>query len=637
MTATLRAAGGSSCNGATVNVSGGGSVEISFEVAGASDPDNGDTPQTPDFNCTIGNNDNDCTGQFTGTVAGTSTIRAWIDHDGANPGGGGIVEADLGEGQNESSVPGFRPESDDTDVVTKTWTGASAGAASRLDCDDAGGTDTERETNSSGAGAASSEVYTCTTRDSNNNTVSGIQVKGEITNAINDPDASDSASYTSPDYTCTTGGNGTCQITVTQAESEIGTAVICFWIGSDTDPCGNETTGENQTQNAADTGNDLADQVELTWAVTTPTGIDVEPETATNGVGSSHVVTATLFDSNGSQVASTTTVNLEFFQGSAADTDGNTPASPDRTCSTGGAVSCSITYTSSALGTDLMCVWFGNAPTMSGSTNGSCANESRNDQGDNAGTVDSPNPSDDRIDVVEKTWTTAAGSLRLTPAEDTNAPGTQHVLTATVRNTSNQTIAGVAVAWTLSGQGSFVSQQNTTDANGVATATISSSAKGNTTVTATASPCSGTCTDTAVKHWGPDDCTVFGTAGDDTLRGTGGRDVVCGFGGNDILEGLGGNDTLRGAGGTDTLRGNSGDDLLLGGGGNDALLGGDGNDTLRGGRGDDRLRGGAGADRLFGGDGNDLLRGGGGDDLLAGGPGRDDCRGGPGRDRRRRC
>jgi Ca2+-binding RTX toxin-like protein len=619
MTATLRAAGGSSCSGASVQVGGGGTVEISFEVSGASDPDNGDTPATPDFRCTIGNNDDDCTGQFTGTVAGTSTIRAWIDHDGLNPGGGGIVEADLGEGQNESTTPGFRPESDDTDVVTKTWTGASTGTASRLDCDDSGGSDTERETNSAGAGAASSEVYTCTARDSNNNTVSGVGVKGEVTNAINDPDANDGASYGTPDYSCTTGGNGTCQITATQNESEIGTAVICFWIVADTDPCGSENTGENQTQNGADTGNDLADQVELTWTVTTPTGLDVEPETSTNGTGSSHIVTATLFDTNGAQVVSTTTVNFEFFQGSAADTDGNTPASPDRTCSTAGAVSCSITYSSSTTGTDLICVWFGTAPSMQGNTSGECANESRNDSGDSAGSVDSPSPSTDRIDVVEKTWTTPASSLRLTPAEDTNAPGTQHVLTATVRNASNLALANVAVTWTLSGQGSFVSQQNTTDANGLATATITSDAKGNTTVTATASPCTGTCTDTAVKHWGPDECTVFGTLGDDTLQGTGGRDVICGFGGDDILEGRGGNDTLRGFGGNDTL------------------LGGDGNDTLRGGPGADRLSGGPGADRLFGGGGNDVLSGGRGDDLLAGGAGNDGCRGGPGRDRRRSC
>jgi len=637
VTATLRNVDGNNCTGTNPHT-GGGTVEISFEVSGPGDPDNGDTPATPDFSCTIGNNDSDCIGQFTGatsaTNGSTSTIRGWIDHDGANP-ESGIVEADLQEVQNEGTGNGgARPEPDDTDVVSKTWTGTSAGAATTLDCDDAGGPDTERETNPSGAGTASNEVYTCTTRDASGNTVSGVQVKGEVTNAINDPDASDSASFTSPDYACTTVGNGTCQITVTQNESEIGTAVICFWIGSDSNPCASEATGENQAQNGSDTGNDLADQVEKTWQVTTPTGLDAEPESDVNATGTSHTVTVTLFDSLGAQVPSSTTVNLEFFQGSPSDTDGNTPATPDRTCATGGAVSCSMTYTSSTIGTDLMCVWFGTAPTLS--TNGTCSNEGRNDSGDNAGTVDAPSPADDRIDVIEKTWVTGANSITVTPAEDTNSPGTQHTLTATVRS-SNQVLSGVTVTWTLSGQGSFVTQQNTTDANGVATATITSTVRGNTTVTATASPCSGTCTDSAVKHWGPADCTVFGTAGDDVLQGTGGADVICGFGGNDILEGFGGNDLLRGARGTDTLRGGAGNDRLKGSGGDDALLGGDGDDTLRGGAGNDRLRGGPGADRLFGGDGNDFLRGGGGPDLLAGGPGQDTCIGGPGRDRRRSC
>lgn len=642
LTATLRTltASGTACTGTAVQVSG-SSVEISFELIGAGDTDNGDSPDTPDLTCNIGNNDSDCVAQFTSTAAGTTTIRSWIDHDQATPAQGGITEADLAEGQADTSAPGNRPEPDDTDVVTKTWTAAAPGPATRLDCDDTTGPDTERETNPSLAGSASGETYSCTVLDANGRAVASTPVRGEVTNAINDPDSPDSDSTDTPDYSCTTAANGVCQITVTQNESEVGTAIICFWVGTAAEGntrCNAETTTENAGQDGSDTGNDLADQVEKTWQARAASSIDAEPETATNPVGANHVIGVTVFDQFGAPFSGNTTVNFEFFQGSVGDTDNSSPASEDRTCATASTSTCSITITSATAGTDLICVWIGSDPSMQGTTTGTCEGEGLADNDDAAGQVDAPAPATDDVDVVQKTWVSPAASVQLVPSEAVNELGTQRTLTATVLGSTGAPLAGTTVVWSISGQGAFISQETTTDASGQADAVISSATFGNSTVTVTASPCSGSqCSDTSVVHWGPDVCTIFGTSGNDTLAGTTGRDVICGFQGDDIIDGFDGNDILFGGGGHDTIRGGAGDDALFGRGGNDALLGGIGDDVLRGGRGDDRLTGGPGADILLGGPGNDVLQGGRGPDDLRGGAGSDACLGGPGRDRRRRC
>ncbi|MDQ4064641.1 MAG: Ig-like domain-containing protein, partial [Actinomycetota bacterium] len=473
VTATLRTTvNNNNCTGAAVQNTG-SAVEISFELSGPGDTDNGDTPDTPDLQCTIGNNDTDCVVQFTSTTSGTTIIRGWIDHDRATPAQGGATEADLGETQAEI-------DADATDVVTKTWTGTAAGAATTLDCDDAVGPDTERETNPSLAGSASAEVYTCTALGANNQPAANVLVQGEVTGA-NDPDSPDSDSPETPDYSCTTGSNGTCQITVTQNESEVGTATICFWVGTAAQGntlCNQEATGENQAQAGSDTGNDLADQVEKTWQARAASSIDVEPESATNQTGTNHVITVTVYDQFGTPLTGNTTVNFEFFDGSP--NDASTPNAADRTCTTTNTASCTITITSTQAGTDLVCAWIGATPNLTGNnTNGQCGGEALTDADDAAGTQDAPEPSNDRIDVVQKTWSQPATTVSVTPAEDTNDPGTQHVLTATVTDAAGNVTQGTTVTWTISGQGTFVAQETTTDADGQAQAIITSAEVGN--------------------------------------------------------------------------------------------------------------------------------------------------------------
>lgn len=448
ITATLRVIT-ANCTGGAVTPTN-GPVNIDFEIAGPNDVDGGNSPDTPDLTCTIGVQASSCTVTYSGNGTGTDTIRGWIDHDGLTPAQGGATEADLAEAQGQE-------DSDTTDVVSKTWT---AGAATRVDCDDPVGPDTERETNPSLSGAASNETYTCTTTDAAGNVIGGTVVNGELTAGPNDPDATDGASFDTPDFNCTTAANGTCQITVTQLEGENGVAQICFWIGANS--CGAEAVDENAAANGSDTANDSADAVAKTWEARTAAtgGVDAEPETDTNNLGEQHTITATVYDQFGDPFQGNTQVRFEFFAGSpsdAANDAGNTPGTADRTCTTLNASTCSITYTqNTTAGTDLICVWTNAAPGMANTnTNGTCGGEGLNDADDAAGQADAPAPANDDVDVVQKVWRNpqAAARVDCSPETDSNPTGTAHTVTCTVTNTLGNVSAGANVDVEATGPG----------------------------------------------------------------------------------------------------------------------------------------------------------------------------------------
>ncbi|HYO61296.1 MAG TPA: calcium-binding protein [Actinomycetota bacterium] len=1048
------------CTGGAVTVTGqGGPVNIDFEIQGVNDVDGGNTPETPDLTCSIAVNQSTCTVTYTGPASGFDSIRGWIDHDGLTPAQGGQTEADLGENQADA-------DSDTTDVVNKTWT---AGAASRVDCDDQTGPDTERETNPSLSGNASNEQYSCRVTDAAGNGIANVVVSGEVTAGPNDPDATNGASFDTEDYQCTTGAGGTCSLVVTQADAQVGTSTICFWIGTAAQgqtACATEPVDEATAANGSDQPNDAADAVTKTWEARTAAtgGVDAEPETDTNNLGENHTITATVYDQFGDPFQGNTQVRFEFFGGSPSDPAGdagNTPATPDRTCTTNNSSTCSITYTqTTTAGTDLICVWTNAAPALANNnTNGTCGGEGLTDADDAADQADAPAPANDDVDVVQKVWrnpnaaarvdcnpetdtnptgtahtvtcvvtnslgnvsananvdveatgpsdpdgantplvpdftcttnaqgvcsfthgpnntgtpgtttyrawldadnsnatneadltegrdeaaavgTTAepddtdvvnktwvgpAAAITATPAADTasvgtcnaftftvvdaagnpvsgvrldveqrhaaandntannepvvgfctpasgpntssvdenagdlrppaeapdnagtaggettgttnaagqitigvtvapangsngtgnvavlafvetsdnddrdanepqgtatktwivpegrtidcepevatnatgvtqtvvcvvrdrfgepvpnegvtfteagpgditgattdttdaagraevtvtslqpgaqtvtgtitddvtgnepgetdecdraandpagaiggicsdsitltwtqatpfsvtispeeawNEPGTTHTFLATVRDQAGNPVAGVAVTWASTGAGGFSSSDATTNASGQAQAVATSTDRGNQTITVSTAACAtgGDCTASAVKHWGPDFCTIYGTEAADRLIGTAGDDVICAFDGDDVISGRGGNDLILGHGGDDTITGGAGRDTIQAGSGRDFVRGSKGPDFIRGGAGDDVLRGGAGADFLSGGSGDDDIAGGsggdtligrGGNDRLNGGRGRDGCSGGRGRDTVRKC
>ena len=408
-----------------------------------------------------------------------------------------LNEGDCRSTGNPPPVPaeGSKPEPDGTDVIQKNWV---AGPASVLDCEP------ETATNPS-TGTGSSETYTCTVTDERGNAISGIPIDGENLNGANDPDndASGTATQGNPDanrndtcqnspgggtaesgavrdcadynhevvtenddtHFCTTGSNGSCSGTVAAQDAEAGPANICFWAdneNSDTDaalegdgafiPTGDQNDGgdcDSETQPTVDS--DLTDVVTKTWQQrsTSGGGVDAEPETDTNNLGENHTITATVFDQFGDRFTGSTTVKFEFFTGSPTDADGNTPETPDRTCTTSNSNSCSITYTSNKTGTDLVCVFTNANPVMSGNnTNGTCDGEALNDADDAAGgDPDAPEPANDDQDVVQKIWQDPGTASRLNcePETDTNPVGTPHTITCTATNAGGTAISGANV------------------------------------------------------------------------------------------------------------------------------------------------------------------------------------------------
>ncbi|HVF53692.1 MAG TPA: hypothetical protein VNC78_08820 [Actinomycetota bacterium] len=472
-------------------------VNIDFENEAGPNDNDGISLTTPDLTCDISPTDitASCTVSYVGTLPGTDIWRTWIDHDKIQ----GSVEADQEEGVNETQRPGTggepgscpgassvdnpgAPEPDCTDVTQASF----GSAASRLDCDDANGPNTEIEFNPSGAGPASTEPYTCRVtnpfgqrRAGNVNTVfREFRVGAEIENSVNDPDPAEGPSYASPDYSCgisETGDNvGECVIEIPQADNENGTAHICFFFftGTGASPSGNarsagetlcagsspapdpfpapnsagdpEPTLENANPDGSDEPNDFADAVELTWAARAADQVDAEPESQAAVVGSAVTLTATVFDQFGNQIESSNrTVFFEFFVGSPTDRDGNTPETPDLTCTPGAAAACTVSWSGPpAPGTDLVCVWINDPPRPSLTGNnvgGQCDGEGLNDEDDDSGVSDPQGAADDQ-DVVQVLWQTAAAATRLdcTPETTIGSPNSLTTFVCTARSTSGE-------------------------------------------------------------------------------------------------------------------------------------------------------------------------------------------------------
>ena len=93
-------------------------TNIDFEIVGASDPDNADSPTTPDMTCTVGPGGSGCSVYPPSASEGMQTIRGWIDFDLDDE---TVEEVDTTEGQDETSSPGAKPDPDATDVVLWHW------------------------------------------------------------------------------------------------------------------------------------------------------------------------------------------------------------------------------------------------------------------------------------------------------------------------------------------------------------------------------------------------------------------------------------------------------------------------------------------------------------------------------------
>jgi Big-like domain-containing protein/beta-propeller repeat-containing protein len=172
--------------------------------------------------------------------------------------------------------------------------------------------------------------------------------------------------------------------------------------------------------------------------VGTPATLTLAPKADTNTAGSQHTVTATVKDTAGTPVPG---VTVRFSVSGA-----NSASGSDATDANGEAT---FTYTGTTAGLDAISAFA---------------------DSDNDGTQDVGEPGD----TATKLWTPSApATLTLAPPAATNTVGTQHCLTATVRDAFGNPVPGVTVRFSVptasATAASPASGSDVTDANGEAT------------------------------------------------------------------------------------------------------------------------------------------------------------------------
>lgn len=290
-------------------------THIVAEAVGANDPDNGDTPDSPDFECRT-NQEGTCSfthgpgGRGTTNLQGVTRYRAWIDQDNANS----STEADRTEGRDEVAQPGTQGESDGTDVVEKTWTRNPASLSMTPESDAASvgtcnpftitvlGEDGravagvfvdveqrhERATNQTNDDEPL--VFFCTPRPSDGSNPSGVdQTQGDLAPPDESPDNAGTAGGETLSPTDES-GRVTIGIAVDRANGSDGSGTVALTAFFETDDDNDPEAGEPQ------------DSSTKTWVPQEPRTITCLPETDTNPANTQHLVTCTVRDRFGAPV-----------------------------------------------------------------------------------------------------------------------------------------------------------------------------------------------------------------------------------------------------------------------------------------------------------------------------------------------
>lgn len=290
-------------------------THVVAEATGANDPDAGDSPESPDFQCRT-NQDGFCSfthgpgGTGSTNFEGVTRYRAWVDSDNANS----TVEADRTEGRNEVSDPGAQSESDSTDVVEKTWTRTPQTLTMTPDSDSASvGTcnaftitvvdsegravpgvfvDLEQRHERAGNQTADDEprVMFCTPSSTEGPNPSAVdQTQGDLGPPDESPDNQGTAggeTLTATDQS----GRVTIGITVEPANGSDGSGTVNLTAFYETDDDNDPEGGEPQ------------DTSTKTWVPREGRAITCLPETDTNPANTQHVVTCTVVDRFGDPV-----------------------------------------------------------------------------------------------------------------------------------------------------------------------------------------------------------------------------------------------------------------------------------------------------------------------------------------------
>jgi CSLREA domain-containing protein len=232
-----------------------------------------------------------------------------------------------------------------------------------------------------------------------------------------------------PNVTVIFSVTGTHSAGASRTTSSTGEATFCYVgrkVGSDSIGAFADTN-----QDALLSVGEPSDTASKTWVHGPAALLTLTPKTATNVVGQQHCVTATLTDTYENVIAD---ARIVF-----SVTGANPAGAAKTTDANGQAVFC---YTGTKSGTDTITAF------ADGNTNSN---------------ADLGEPSD----TAQKTWLKGARILTLTPKTATNPVGTQHCVTATVKDQYGNAYQGDTIVFTVSGSVAR-SGSATTDANGEA-------------------------------------------------------------------------------------------------------------------------------------------------------------------------
>jgi len=199
----------------------------------------------------------------------------------------------------------------------------------------------------------------------------------------------------------------------------------------------------DSTPNGVYEAGEVTGTATVTWTPGPPATISVAPPSATNTVGQTHTVTATVTDQYGNTVADGTTIEWVIEGANAASAD---PANGSSTTTNGQAT---FSYTNTKTGTDTIRAFFDSNP------NGTYNN------GEATGTA-------------TKTWTPGAvANVTVSPANPSMGVGQTQTETATVTDQyGNNVVDGTTVNWVVEGANSGTASPasgTSTTTNGQAT------------------------------------------------------------------------------------------------------------------------------------------------------------------------
>jgi len=266
-----------------------------------------------------------------------------------------------------------------------------------------------------------------------------FEIIGAQSNATYSPSSIDAADSAATDRSCV----------ITASED------VCSTSYSRTAPAGTDTIRARLADDAA-----VTDSVTNTWTASSPTFLNVTPETETKNAQTEVSLTASVRDGAGA-LLSGARVDFELVSGPNDDLN-NKAGEVDLGCTTGSNGTCAVKYTDATNNpaapgnVDRLCAWLDTDNDGVFNVDGAAADGGGCNAETPAETEDSALSGtdtfgNDATDVVTKSWASAGppALLNVTPDTDTNNVQTKHVLTAAVRNSSGTVLAGVKVDFEL--------------------------------------------------------------------------------------------------------------------------------------------------------------------------------------------